>query len=459
MAEPNKRLNEILGRCIEVAKPLPLDENFSLPLARLAAWVDADTWVRPLADWQPTCAQDDSAQLLDSLSAHLVEKWPDVPKPLQGALTYVDGPPCSETAQRISRGFFSVYVGAGTGSESPNKALQKLVPTVTKKSAKLFVQASDRANPLQAFRRAQVQSLLGDDGDEQPTLPSTSAKDDSSANDDGPNKKEKKGDCDWLTEATFGSKSGAVLGSPADEEFFLSALTWVVNYRADLEEVSTAKTCLNYLCEMRKIEGPTFSCAGRTPKSVSLALEAFEKSTVNFTEDELFQTNMRGIGGFFRQGEVIPKGTTVMVPYDGKYELGGLGLMGGLLEKQPGAEAVTVRVQEIDSLKRLVYEGKKLGNCLEDRYSSQVKYVQRARQGVSSFWSMTVQRGPTEEARAAAEVEYLCLVEVWHLRRGNVIHQGEGPRPRTIPTPEAWYWLQVWSEEQGLDLSEWNCYS
>ena len=55
--------------------------------------------------------------------------------------------------------------------------------------------------------------------------------------------------------------------------------------------------------------------------------------------------------------------------------------------------------------------------------------------------------------------EYLCLVEVWHLRRGNVVHQAEGPRPRTIPTPEAWYWLGEWCKQERLDLNEWECYS
>ena len=35
------------------------------------------------------------------------------------------------------------------------------------------------------------------------------------------------------------------------------------------------------------------------------------------------------------------------------------------------------------------------------------------------------------------QVEYLCLVEVWHTAGGNEIRQAEGPRPRTIPGPEA----------------------
>ena len=112
----------------------------------------------------------------------------------------------------------------------------------------------------------------------------------------------------------------------------------------------------------------------------------------------------------------------------------------------------TVRIAEILSLKRLVYEGEMLGNCLEDRYTSQIKYVSRVRQRVSSFWSMTF-------VRPGGDMDYQCLVEVWHLRRGNVIHQAEGQRPRTLPTPEAWYWLDQWCTAENLDLKEWNCYS
>ena len=49
-----------------------------------------------------------------------------------------------------------------------------------------------------------------------------------------------------------------------------------------------------------------------------------------------------------------------------------------------------VRVAEIGSLRRLILEGNKLNNCLENRYDSQVKYVMRARQRSSSFWSFTL---------------------------------------------------------------------
>ena len=37
--------------------------------------------------------------------------------------------------------------------------------------------------------------------------------------------------------------------------------------------------------------------------------------------------------------------------------------------------------------------------------------------------------------------------------------QAEGPRPRTIPGAEAWYWLGVWCEREGVNLDSWDCYS
>ena len=75
-----------------------------------------------------------------------------------------------------------------------------------------------------------------------------------------------------------------------------------------------------------------------------------------------------------------------------------------------------------------------------------------ARSRVSSFWSLTKQIG-------GGAVEHLCLIEVWHIRHGNEIRQAEGPHPRTIPGPEAWYWLDKWCEKEGVDLSAWDCYS
>ena len=41
----------------------------------------------------------------------------------------------------------------------------------------------------------------------------------------------------------------------------------------------------------------------------------------------------------------------------------------------------------------------------------------------------------------------------------NEIRQAEGPRPATIPSAEAWYWMDRWCEQEGIDLSTWDCYS
>jgi hypothetical protein len=56
-------------------------------------------------------------------------------------------------------------------------------------------------------------------------------------------------------------------------------------------------------------------------------------------------------------------------------------------------------------------------------------------------------------------VHHLCLIEVWHMNYGNEVRQAEGPRPRTIPDAEAWYWMHKWCEREGVDLSTWDCYS
>ena len=203
---------------------------------------------------------------------------------------------------------------------------------------------------------------------------------------------------------------------------------------------------IDFLLEMRATQ-PDYTCVGRTPKTVRAALEAYVASTISFGEvqDEAFQPNPRGLKPWFELGATITARTKVRVPYEGPCELGGAG--------QPGAEPATVRVAEILSLRRLFYEGEQLCNCLEDSRRSQSKYLQRARERVSSFWSLTRQEegGP---------VEHLCLIEVWHMGGGrNEIRQAEGPRPRTIPSAEAWYWLQHWCEREGVDLSTWDCYS
>ena len=193
-----------------------------------------------------------------------------------------------------------------------------------------------------------------------------------------------------------------------------------------------------------------YSAAGRTPKTVAEQMDAYALSSTVFDDDEAFLPNPRGIKPLFLEGAVIPR-SNVTVPYDEPYNFGH-----GPYELGPGtdrgAAPKTVRVEEILSLKRLIYEGDQLDNCLEDRRSSQVKYVMRARQRVSSFWSFTL-------SDAAGKLDHVLLLEVWHLRGQNIVRQAEGPRPRTLPSPEAWHWMKVWCEREGVDWQTWDIYS
>ena len=215
------------------------------------------------------------------------------------------------------------------------------------------------------------------------------------------------------------------------------------------------RSYLDFFAEMRQLN-PSYTCVGRTPKTVGAAFEAYVASNMPpaaadgagglpAESDEAFQPNPRGLKGLFELEATIPAGTAVKVPYDGTYELGG--------EGEPGSRKATVRIAEILSLSRLFYEGEQLCNCLEDSRRSQSKYLSRARARVSSFWSLT------RQAAGATKAEHLCLIEVWHMRDENIIRQAEGPHPRTIPTPEAWYWMDKWCKAEGIDLSTWDCYS
>jgi hypothetical protein len=48
---PNTQLNELLTTCLSKAPDLVSVEGGLLYLARLAAWVPRDMWVRPLDEW------------------------------------------------------------------------------------------------------------------------------------------------------------------------------------------------------------------------------------------------------------------------------------------------------------------------------------------------------------------------------------------------------------------------
>ena len=127
-------LSSLLEAVVEKAPSL-CRPSALLPLARLAAWTDSEQWVRPLNDWAGEAktdvdnaddADEREAAALRSLAAHLLEKW-DVPPALHGALTFVDGPPTSEAAHRISLAFLEVHAAAGAGAASVLAALRTAV--------------------------------------------------------------------------------------------------------------------------------------------------------------------------------------------------------------------------------------------------------------------------------------------------------------------------------------------
>ena len=252
-----------------------------------------------------------------------------------------------------------------------------------------------------------------------------------------------------------GDRTGPKQGSSGDggggpgEAYALICLDWVVRHQSQLDSPYAATSLLDFFLEMRSID-PSYTCVGRTPKTVSAALEAYVATTVDFDgeNDVAFQPNPRGLRPLFELKGTIPAGTTVTVPY---YYRSASDQLGG--EGQPGSKPAAIRIAEILSLQRLFYEGEQLDNCLQGARSSQAKYLSRARARVSSFWSLTKQE-------PGGKVEHMCLIEVWHLGRGrNEIRQAEGPRPATIPDPEAWYWMDKWCAREGIDLSTWDCYS
>ena len=318
------------------------------------------------------------------------------------------------------------------------------VPPVVSKAVAKFLTApsddSDSTDPLHALRRAQVAA---------------------------------QGAAAWVGDGVCRSKLGRRLLGSGDqtkplasdglppglsEPFGAAIIGWVCTHAEALAEPSEVAIAIDYALEVRGSQDSTYSLVGRTPKTVAAALEAYSLTSITFTNDEIFEPNPHGVKGLFMTNQTIPKDTVVRVPYDepgnggpGKYE------MGEGSEEGRGARPCTIRVAEIGSLRRLILEGKQLNNCLETRYDSQVKYVMRARQRSSSFWSFTLTYDSDDDD--AQEPTYMLLAEVWHLRQGNVIRQAEGPRPRTLPGPEAWYWLGKWCEREGIDLDTWDVYS
>lgn len=400
------RLEQLVRTAVKAK--LNEDAKTAVVLARLAAWFPDQA--RPLDDWNGTT--------LEALATHVVEKY-DAPEPLRGALFYLADHFVDAAGARVAYQFCRAYAEAGGGVRSVRDALRtRGFPKLTKKAAAAYCsRPRDDDGPLRSLRRAQVDALGGPD---------------------------------WLGDSLAGSKCG---GLWTDDETFLAndAFLWLVSHADALQD--TAHVACDFLVEMRRVD-PKYACKGRTPKTIERAMEAYTASTVAFTDDEAFLPNSRGLRPFFSNDALIPKGTRVHVPYDGNYDIG-VGTAFGSTKR-------TLRVEEVLSLKRLIYEGEKLDNCLETKRYSQIKYLTRARQRTSSFWSFTL--GPPvgendKSGWAPDDVKHILLLEVWHLRDGNIVRQAEGPRPRTLPSPEAWYWMVRWCEQNNVDWTTWNHYS
>ena len=411
-----------LAKQVEKAAPGAMDgPSGTAPygLARLACWTGggcgSSPWQREPEDWAPEdLAAADGGAAVSALAEHLLEKYEAIP-PLRASVL-LDATSDPQRTNRVALRFLRAYAASGGGESSVRAALQTFAPSVTKKAAAAYCGSLEEA-PLAALRKAQAKAL---------------------------------GAPDWVGDAAAASTFGSRVNEPAVESFFdQDALRWCATHAEELAEPSTASLALDYLCEMRRSDDG-YSAAGRTPKTVAEQMDAYALSSTVFDDDEAFLPNPRGIKPLFLEGAVIPR-SNVTVPYDEPYNFGH-----GPYELGPGtdrgAKPKTVRVEEILSLKRLIYEGDQLDNCLEDRRSSQVKYVMRARQRVSSFWSFTL-------SDAAGKLDHVLLLEVWHLRGQNIVRQAEGPRPRTLPSPEAWHWMKVWCEREGVDWQTWDIYS
>lgn len=437
-AEPLfKQVLEIARRVYGQARPDEMIEHlndYSEILRALGRDADAEPLEKEESDLrqQEKIKQEARMQLEDgylrSLVAHLIEKW-EVPPALHSALNYIDGTMPSEAAHRISMAFLSVHTAAGRGDSNVLTGLKSHVsPAAGKKTAKMFSKLTNeslggcRSSPLHGFRRAQVDSEGG-----------------------------QKWVADGVCESLLGDAILPTDGEGPTEGFASDVINWVCLNQEKLEGAYQATSLINFFFEMKALQH-NYTMVGRSPTNIGKAFEAYVASTVNFDDDdgyeERFQPNPRGIKGMLELKATIPNGTIVDAPF--LYYEKKNNVLGG--EGRPGGKEAAIRISEILSFRRLRYEGEQLDNCLESGLRSQIKYLSRVRNRESSFWSLTKQEegGP---------VEHLCLIEVWHLRHGNDIRQAEGPRPRTIPSAEAWYWLDKWCKQENIDLSTWDCYS
>ena len=448
LEEAKGALEVLLQACAAKAPALVADPLSVLPLARLAVWVPQGQWVRGIEDWEGAEANANASTALRSLSAHLLETY-DTPPVLHAALGFCGNEKAAlvpEGAHRVSYAFTQALVAAGAGKpvrEALNAAIGANV--VSKSSYKVFVkeQARDSDGPLMALRRAQVAAQNAPDWVADAVCESKFGR---RLLGGGSGRRAKEGEGE--RSATDGLPAGV------NELVGLAFVDWVCKHAQALQEPAAVSTALDYALEMRASQDEGFSLAGRTPKTIAAGMEAYALTNTKFSTDEIFEPNPYGIRGLFIANATIPEGTVVQVPYDEPFNGGhGKYMLGAGSPEGRGVRACTVRVAEIGSLGELIREGNRLNNCLENRYDSQVKYVMRQRQRTSSFWSFTFTYA------GAVEPTHVLLLEIWHLRQGHIVRQAEGPRPRTLPGPEAWYWMVKWCESQGVQWETWDVYS
>ena len=341
--------------------------------------------------------------------------------------------------------FTAVLVAAGSGSASVRDALETAIngdaavaaqPIVSKVVAKRFVAAATcssgggdgadaTANPLHALRRAQVSAQGGEA---------------------------------WVADGVCASLMGERLlgaGAPdtpraADgmreglcEAYGASLIAWVCTHAEALAESVDVSVAIDYALEMRRGQDSAFSLAGRTPKTVRAALDAYALTTVRFDNDERFEPNPHGVNGLFLTSQRLPKGTVVRVPYDeplnggpGSYELGE-----GSSEGR-GSRPCTIRVAEIGSLRRLILEGRKLNNCArarDQRTGPNAHWPQRTLAPTHTGPNALAKGAPARPAPGRAVVcnprrAVPCMCQAWSLgmtRRSSTFFARASARRRT----------------------------
>jgi len=476
------------------------------PLLRLAVALPRETWLRSPSDpWVQNVHTPDTQMLsstkiqeleeydegpglgaealpfLQALVQHLLCKYP-VSGMVAGGFIWNDGAGgvlrerpgrevvlCSGIGLQICLRFVRLYGALALGKEKPLALAKDLLsPMLTKKMVRNLVAGNadfppqtpvempddvrhmqpasvTLAGPLAALRIAQVTALGGSE--------------------------------ELGRSIVQGTKLGKDLGTPEEEEFAETVMSWAVRFADALElaEERDMSLALEWLLSQRQVD-PNFSViiAGnpRSPKKV-LDVSKFAAASLDLqrlqTSGQRFLPNPAGIKGFVKTGQLVAFGS----PFEGVQQLvlgaftGDLGVPNSWHGDEYERSAIeeefitknlrraTVRIDEIMSFEYLQHVGQTMRNCLRvERRGGQslMKYLARVRSRDSSFWVMTITAeddGDDKQGQAAdAPEQHMLLMEVYNEMR--IIHHAEGPHPRRWPRPDAWKWLREWAEQENL---------